>query len=422
MSVYEVNFDGLVGPTHNYAGLAPGNLHSINNKSKPSNPRKAALQGLDKMKLMHDLGYKQAIIPPQERPLIDDYDDYLNMVVRASASSMWVANSSTVVPSVDSDDGRLHLLTANLNHTEHRRIEPPQTHDLLNKIFNDSSKFLIHSPLQSDGTHDDEGAANHTRFCKSYDEEGLHLFIYGRSESSKELPTKFPARQTREASEKVASEMGVKNAVYAQQSPESIDAGVFHHDVTGVGNKNLYFYHEKTLLAEGETIAQLQDSFDGELKFLRVEENEIPLELAVETYLFNSQLVEYEGGHMLVAPIRCRRNARVRKYLQGIVGKNKLIKKVRFSNLEQSLWNGGGPACLRLRVVMTDEELNACHQGVVFTDELYLELRKWVRKYYWGNLIYDDLFTPKFIKRCRASLNELTDIMDLGKIYPFQKK
>ena len=422
MSVYEVNFDGLVGPTHNYAGLSPGNLHSISNKDNPSNPKKAALQGLDKMKLMHDLGYKQAIIPPQERPLVDDYEDYLNMVVRASASSMWVANSSTVVPSFDSKNGKLNLLTANLNHTEHRRIESPQTHDLLNKIFNDTSKFLIHSPLQSAGKLDDEGAANHTRFCNSYDEEGLHLFIYGRSEDSKELPTKFPARQTREASEKVAETMGIKNVVYAQQSPESIDAGVFHHDVAGVGNKNLYFYHEKTLLDEGETITQLQDSFDGELKFLRVTEDEIPLELVVESYLFNSQLVEYGDGHMLVAPIRCRRNERVRKYLQGIVGKNKLIKKVRFSNLEQSLWNGGGPACLRLRVVMTEEELNACHQGVVFTDELHLKLRKWVTKYYVGNLIYEDLFTPSFTKRCRDALSELTDVMALGKIYPFQKK
>jgi succinylarginine dihydrolase len=85
---FEVNFDGLVGPTHNYAGLAPGNLHSINNKSKPSNPCEAALQGLDKMKLMHDLGYKQAIIPPQERPLINNFEDYQNMAINSSASSM----------------------------------------------------------------------------------------------------------------------------------------------------------------------------------------------------------------------------------------------------------------------------------------------------------------------------------------------
>jgi len=420
---FEVNFDGLVGPTHNYAGLAHGNLHSVNNKNKPSNPRRAALQGLDKMKLMHDLGYKQAIIPPQERPLINDYEDYDNMAINASASSMWVANSSTVAPSVDTHDNKLTLLTANLNFTQHRRIEAPQTYITLNKIFNDTSKFLIHSPLNSDGSLDDEGAANHTRFCNSYYEEGLHFFVYGRSQNdSEESPSKYPARQTLEASKKVVENMQIKNAVFAQQSMESIDAGVFHHDVIGVGNKNLYFYHEKALANETETITKLQDSFNGKLNFLCVKESEVPMQIVVDTYLFNSQLVEYEAGHMLIAPIRCRRNALVRKYLQSITGRHKLIKKVRYVNLEQSLWNGGGPACLRLRVTMTESEFSALHPGIIFTDKLHLQLRKWVRHYYVGNLIYEDLFVPSYIKRCRDALSELTDILDLGNIYPFQIK
>ena len=420
---FEVNFDGLVGPTHNYAGLAHGNVHSVNNKNKPSNPREAALQGLDKMKLMYDLGYKQCIIPPQERPLLNDYDDYQNMAINASASSMWVANSSTVAPSADTKNNKLNLLTANLNFTHHRRIEAPQTFITLNKIFNDTSKFLIHSPLNSDGELDDEGAANHTRFCNSYEEEGLHFFVYGRSNnSSEETPSKYPARQTLEASKKVAEIMQIKNAVFAQQSAESIDAGVFHHDVIGVGNKNLYVYHENALAEEAETITKLQDSFNGKLNLLRITESEIPLDVAVETYLFNSQLVEYKDGHMLIAPIRCRRSPLVRKYLQSIIGRNKAIKKVRYVNLEQSLYNGGGPACLRLRVTMTESEFSALHPGIVFTDKLHLQLRKWVKHYYVGNLIYEDLFVPSYIKRCRDALSELTDILELGNIYPFQTK
>ena len=420
---FEVNFDGLVGPTHNYAGLAHGNVHSATNKSKPSNPCEAALQGLDKMKMMHDLGYKQCIIPPQERPLINNYNDYDNMAINASASSMWVANSSTVVPSTDSENGKLNLLTANLNFTHHRRIEAPQTYITLNKIFNDTSKFLIHPPIDSDGTLDDEGAANHTRFCNSHEEEGLHFFVYGRSSnSSEETPSKYPARQTLEASKKVAETMQIKNAVFAQQSTESIDAGVFHHDVIGVGNKNLYFYHEKALAEETETIVKLQDNFNGDLKFIKVKESEVPLKTAVETYLFNSQLIEYKDGHLLLAPIRCRRNELVRKYIQSIVGRHKPIKKVRYVNLEQSLYNGGGPACLRLRVSMTQDEFNSIHQGIIFTDELHLKLRKWVKKYYESNLIYDDLFIPAFILKCKRSLSELTEILDLKNLYPFQTK
>jgi len=420
---FEVNFDGLVGPTHNYAGLAHGNIHSVNNKSKPSNPRRAALQGLDKMKLMHDLGYKQAIIPPQERPLINEYEDYNNMAINASASSMWVANSCTVAPSVDSYNNKLNLLTANLNFTHHRRIEAPQTYDILNKIFCDATKFMVHTPIESNGDFDDEGAANHTRFCNSYDEEGLHFFVYGRSQNdSEESPSKYPARQTLQASKKVAKTMQIKNAIFAQQSSESIDAGVFHHDVIGVGNKNFYFYHEKALAEEEETVIKLQDTFNGKLNFLCVKETELPMDLVVDTYLFNSQLVEYEDGHMLIAPIRCRRNPLVRKYLQSIIGRNNPIKKVRYVNLEQSLWNGGGPACLRLRVTMTESEFSALHPGIIFTDKLHLQLRKWVKHYYVGNLIYEDLFVPSYIKRCRDALQELTNILDLGNIYPFQIK
>ena len=142
----------------------------------------------------------------------------------------------------------------------------------------------------------------------------------------------------------------------------------------------------------------------------------------METYLFNSQLVEYNGGHLLLAPIRCRRNALVRKYIQSIVGKNKDIKKVRYVNLEQSLHNGGGPACLRLRVSMNQTEFDSIHQGIIFTDELHLKLRKWVKKYYENNLIYDDLFVPFYIKKCRRAFGDLTKILKLGNIYPFQIK
>lgn len=419
---FEVNFDGLVGPTHNYAGLSHGNVHSVNNKNKPSNPRRAALQGLDKMKLMHDLGYKQCIIPPQERPLINNYDEYCNMAINASASSMWVANSSTIAPSIDTENNKLNILTANLNFTHHRRIEAPQTYKTLSRIFKDNNKFLVHPHIDSDGDLDDEGAANHTRFCNSHDEEGLHFFVYGRSNNSTEIcPKKYPARQTLEASKKVAETLQIKNAVFAQQSPESIDAGVFHHDVIGVGNRNLYFYHEKALANEAETILKLRDSFNGKLNFICVKESEVPMKVAVETYLFNSQLVDYEGGHLLIAPVRCRRHPLVRKYIQSIVGKNNDIRKVRYVNLEQSLWNGGGPACLRLRVSMNETEFNNIHTGVIFTEDLYNNLKIWVKKYYVGNLIYDDIFVPSFILKCRNALNELSNILKLENLYDFQK-
>ncbi|MGA8031441.1 MAG: N-succinylarginine dihydrolase, partial [Casimicrobiaceae bacterium] len=44
-----MNFDGIPGPTHNYSGLAQGNLAAERNAQQVSNPREAALQGLEKM-------------------------------------------------------------------------------------------------------------------------------------------------------------------------------------------------------------------------------------------------------------------------------------------------------------------------------------------------------------------------------------
>ncbi len=52
----EINFDGIVGPSHNYAGLSLGNLASARNAGAVSRPRDAALQGLAK-----DLGVSQQV-------------------------------------------------------------------------------------------------------------------------------------------------------------------------------------------------------------------------------------------------------------------------------------------------------------------------------------------------------------------------
>ena len=64
----EVNFDGLIGPSHNYGGMSDGNLASQNNAGDVSNPREGALQGLEKMRMLLRAGFVQGILPPLERP------------------------------------------------------------------------------------------------------------------------------------------------------------------------------------------------------------------------------------------------------------------------------------------------------------------------------------------------------------------
>ena len=66
--VVEINFDGLIGPTHNYAALSFGNLASASNAGAVARPRDAALQGLAKMRFAMDLGLIQGFFLPLERP------------------------------------------------------------------------------------------------------------------------------------------------------------------------------------------------------------------------------------------------------------------------------------------------------------------------------------------------------------------
>ncbi len=267
MNAYEINFDGLVGPTHNYSGLSFGNVASMKFAHKVSNPKEAAKQGLKKMKFLHDLGVKQGVLPPQERPDIytlknlgfqgSDEDVIRNAGKQApeilhacsSASSMWTANSATVSPSLDTEDGMVHFTPANLMSKLHRSLETATTGRILKTIFYDPFNFVHHDPLLSYPSLGDEGAANHTRLCESYEKSGVELFVYGRNSfgSPTKLPKKFPARQTHEASLAIARlhTLSHDRVVFAKQNPNAIDAGVFHNDVIAVGNKNLLFYHEK---------------------------------------------------------------------------------------------------------------------------------------------------------------------------------
>src|SRR5437763_6652219 len=167
MPLSEINFDGLVGPSHNYAGLSLGNLASARNAGAVSQPRAAALQGLDKMRANHRLGLAQGIFLPHPRPdrrwlaelgtSIEAADPVL-AANAMSASAMWAANAATVSPSPDAADGRCHLTVANLRTMPHRSHEWPATLAQLRLAFA-SRAFAVHAPVPP--AFGDEGAANH---------------------------------------------------------------------------------------------------------------------------------------------------------------------------------------------------------------------------------------------------------------------
>jgi succinylarginine dihydrolase len=446
MQAREANFDGLVGPTHNYAGLSFGNVASQTNEKSVANPLAAAKQGLRKMKQLADLGFLQGVLPPHERPSLRLLRELgfsgseKNVIERAakdapellaaasSASAMWTANAATVSPSADTSDGRVHFTPANLTSKLHRAIEHEATRRTLQAIFADPTRFMVHEALPGTPALGDEGAANHTRFCSQYGERGVEFFVYGRSEYRRgPEPVRYPARQTFEASRAVAQRHGLSEdgAVYAQQSPEVIDAGVFHNDVIAVGNRQTLFCHERAFVAQSDVYDQLRAQLSktgAQLNVIEVPDARVSVADAVTSYLFNSQLLaRADGGDVLVVPQECRENPRVSAYLDDLLASGGPIGEVLVFDLRESMKNGGGPACLRLRVVLNEAERQAVNPGVWIDDALFARLDAWIGKHYRDRLAPSDLADPSLLIESRTALDELTQILGLGSLYDFQR-
>ncbi|OVZ90227.1 N-succinylarginine dihydrolase [Yersinia frederiksenii] len=446
MAGYEVNFDGLVGLTHHYAGLSFGNEASARHQNNISNPRLAAKQGLLKMKALADLGYKQGVLPPQERPAINvlrqlgfsgSDEQVLSEVARksprllsavSSASSMWTANAATVSPSADSADGRVHFTVANLNNKFHRAIEADTTSAILKGVFNNHRHFVHHDALPSVELFGDEGAANHNRLGGEYDRPAIQVFVYGRKGlESGDAPSRYPARQTLEASEAVARLhlLEPDRTVFVQQNPAVIDQGVFHNDVIAVSNQNVLFHHQHAFIPDIDIIDDIRRKLgriEQQLVSIEVPAAQVSVAQAVSTYLFNSQLLSKPNGKMLlVIPQESQESPAVWQYLAELIQSGGPIDEVKVFDLRESMRNGGGPACLRLRVALNSAELQAVNSRVMLTPALFVALNNWIDQHYRDHLQFKDLADPQLLQEGRQALDELTRILNLGSIYPFQR-
>ncbi|MDB5695555.1 MAG: succinylarginine dihydrolase [Sphingomonas bacterium] len=349
MTLVEVNLDGIVGPTHNYAGLSLGNLAATANAGRPSFPRAAALEGLAKMRANVRLGLVQGVLLPHRRPndvwlaeLGTDAGEAQSLwAASASASAMWAANAATVSPAPDTADGRCHLSVANLVTMPHRSHEWPETLAQLRLAFAHPA-FAVHGPVPP--PFGDEGAANHMRLSERHGETGVEVFVYGESGGP------FPARQHRQASAAVARRHGV-DALFVRQSDEAIAAGAFHNDVVAVANERVLFAHEQAFADK----VQFYDALRARLpcvEIIEVPASALSLADAVASYLFNAQLVTLpSGGMALILPSEAQENNRVWRWLEALVAGNGPIRRLVPVNVRESMANGGGPACLRLRVV-----------------------------------------------------------------------
>jgi len=357
----EINFDGIVGPSHNYAGLSLGNIASASHKGNASYPRAAALQGIAKMRGNLERGLAQGFLLPLPRPnfgLLRDLavgDDTNPALVAAawSASSMWTANAATVSPAPDTGDGRCHLTPANLVTMLHRGQEWRDTQAQLKIAFGDQRHFAVHDAVPS--SFGDEGAANHMRFCDSHDAPGVEVFVFGRPGG------RFPARQHEQASRAVARLHGLdpRRCVFIEQNPAAIEAGAFHNDVVAVANEKVLFTHDRAFADQIDAYEAIRAVFP-DLHVVEVPESQVTLEEAIRTYLFNAQLVTLPTGEMaLVVPSECQESASVWSWCERMLASNGPIRHVIPVDVRQSMANGGGPACLRLRVVADPATVDA---------------------------------------------------------------
>jgi succinylarginine dihydrolase len=436
----ELQLDGLVGPTHNYAGLSPGNVASAAHAGEASNPRAAAHQGLAKMRFVRDLGVAQAVLPPHDRPSLaalrrlgfrgrDEEvlaaaaaGDALPLRLCSSASAMWTANAATVAPSVDTADGRVHLVPANLQQMFHRAIEAATTTRVLRAIFADPARFVVHDPLPGGGQLADEGAANHLRLETSLG--AAHVFAWGRRAwGAYEGPRAHPARQTREASAALARlhQLDAARCLFPQQHPEGIDGGAFHTDVLAVGNGRFLALHELAFADAGAAVDALRRVLGDELFVVQASREELPLDRAVAAYPFNSQVLTLPDGSMaIVAPLDARDDDRARALLERCTAERSPVRALHYLDVRQSMQNGGGPACLRLRVPLTPEESGALRGNVVLTDALLRALGDWVDRHYRDRLVAADLSDPALARESMAALDELTQLLALGSVYDYQ--
>ena len=412
----EINFDGIVGPSHNYAGLSLGNLASTRSGGQVSQPRAAALQGIDKMRANLALGLAQGIFLPHQRPnraWLDElgagYEDAgRSLAANAmSASAMWAANAATVSPAPDTADGKCHLTVANLRTMPHRSHEWPATLAQLRLAFADSANFSVHGPIPP--AFGDEGAANHMRLGAAHGEPGVEVFVYGVSGGA------FPARQHIEASKAIARlhKLDPDRTIFAQQSDEAIAAGAFHNDVVAVANERVLFAHEKAFADRDTLVAECEKLVPG-FELVEVPDAEVPLADAIRSYLFNGQLVTpADGVTTLVAPTECRETPSVWSWIERHIAGNGPIRRVEIVDVRQSMANGGGPACLRLRVVADPATVDP---RFLVDDEMLDRITDVIRRHWSAEIANDDLQSAALVRDVEAARRSLLDTLDLSEL------
>ena len=435
----EINFDGLIGPTHNYAGLSQGNLASQKHLNQTSNPQAAALQGLDKMRLIMDQGIPQGFFLPHERPQLMTLralgfsgtdEEVINQATKQnpallknvySASSMWAANAATFSPSIDSYDQNIHITPANLNSMFHRSIEHEFTKTQLELMFGGIAQ--VHKPIKNISGYGDEGAANHLRVCAPHLMPGFQIFVYGSSAFESHLG--IIARHAEEISQAVSTQhqLDPERVLFLKQNEQAINSGSFHNDIVSLANEEVFIFHQEAFADRvelGRVLHHLKEHVKG-FHPIEILSEDISLDDLVSSYLLNSQLITVDNNEMMMLlPEEVHNHPNCMRWLEEIKSSSP-IKHLEFVDIRQSMMNGGGPACLRFKAVVNNDEFDKLNEKFLLSPTKLMDLRALVSKHYRDKLYPEDLLDIKFMQESYTFLDELTQLLDLGDIYNFQR-
>lgn len=431
----EANIDAIVGPTHHFGGLGVGNVASIAHQSQTSHPREAALEGLRKAALVASLGVPQFVWLPPVRPRIDllanlGFRGTLAEQLKAareteprilsaaySSSFMWAANAATITPAVDAADARAHITPANLISSWHRGSEAHERRQDFLQTVAALPDATLHEPLDAIVPLRDEGAANHMRVCDPTGKIGFNVFVFGEAEAGS-CASQFMPRQTLAACKSIARQhqLDPRKTFFLKQHPAAISAGVFHNDVIATSHQGLLIHHELAFENGSPELERLEQAFfDTTGKPLvrwEVPSTAMPLEDAVQSYFFNSQLLslDHSAPHAmaLLCPAQCEQVASSHRLIQQLLHSPDVsIEQVHFVSLAESMANGGGPACLRLRWPLSNvclRELNSPHQ---LTHELEDRLGQSIERFYPEQIGLDDLASAEFAEQSIVAAREL---------------
>ncbi|RAP29346.1 succinylarginine dihydrolase [Candidatus Marinamargulisbacteria bacterium SCGC AG-414-C22] len=428
-------FDAVIGPTYHFGGLSFGNTHSMSHQQQRSYPKKTALEGLHKMQRVSQLGFKQYVLPPQPRQflsllkafgLVGDstteiqqfYHDYPKQFSAIfSASAAWVANAFIATPSCDTASQRVHITPANLVSNDHRKLELCYTTQQLQQLFLDSDFFKVNQAVKQ--SCPDEGAANMIRLGTLT--QGFYLFVYNVSQQDP-CHTRFPGRQSKEALSFIVKKHGINadRVCYLQQSFRAVDAGVFHNDVIAFGDQDVLVVHEHAYEDQSRMLGMLQDYYnrfyEKPLTIVEIAEKDLSLATAVTTYFFNSQFVKCPNdSYVLICPDTCKEDASIQRVITLLSAQLQAPLQVTYVSVSESLQNGGGPACLRGFVALTDSERHAMNSVYEFTPQCAEKLISFVQSHYPTTLDCADLCDVGMIQECQDIVNQLQLVFESNK-------